>query len=203
MRSTAGRGCRRSITRLVRAAALNRPAHRAHEPPVRAPGTRGRPVARRAELLRHASALHDIGKIGVPDRVLLKPGKLDAEEWEIMKTHAELGASLLADSPTELLQLAEVVARTHHERWDGAGYPAGLAGEEIPLVGRISTICDVFDALTSARPYKEAWPVEDALMEIAAQRARQFDPELVDAFLGLWPDDVRPAAEAEPAVAAR
>jgi hypothetical protein len=155
-----------------------------------------------AELLRHAGALHDIGKIGIPDRVLLKPGKLDADEWEVMKTHAELGASMLADSPTKLLQLAEVIARTHHERWDGAGYPAGLAGEDIPLVGRICTICDVFDALTSARPYKEAWPVEDALAEIAAQRGRQFDPVLVDAFLALWPEDVRHAAHAEPVGAA-
>jgi CHASE2 domain-containing sensor protein len=145
-----------------------------------------------AELLRHASALHDIGKIGIPDRVLLKAGRLDAEEWEIMKTHAALGASMLADSRTPLLQLAEVIARTHHERWDGSGYPAGLAGEDIPLVGRICSIADVFDALTSARPYKQAWRVEDALAELDRQRGRQFDPRLVDAFLGLF--DGHPAA---------
>jgi putative two-component system response regulator len=147
-----------------------------------------------AELLRHASALHDIGKIGIPDRVLLKAGRLDAEEWEVMKTHAALGASMLADSRTPLLQLAEVIARTHHERWDGSGYPAGLAGDDIPLVGRICSIADVFDALTSARPYKQAWPVEDALAEIDRQRGRQFDPRLVDAFLGLF--DGHPAASA-------
>jgi CHASE2 domain-containing sensor protein len=151
-----------------------------------------------AELLRHASALHDIGKIGIPDRVLLKPGKLDAEEWEIMKTHAELGANMLADSRTDLLQLAEVVARTHHERWDGTGYPAGLAGEDIPLVGRICTIADVYDALTSARPYKQAWPVADALAEIRSQSGRQFDPRMVEAFLGLFPEETAALAELEP-----
>ena len=156
-----------------------------------------------AELLRHASALHDIGKIGIPDRVLLKPGRLDAEEWELMKTHAALGASMLADSRTDLLQLAEVVARTHHERWDGGGYPTGLAGDAIPLAGRICAICDVFDALTSARPYKDPWPVADALAEIARQSGGQFDPQLVDAFLALWPDAVRPEDAAEPAAAAR
>jgi len=155
--------------------------------------------AQDAELLRHASALHDIGKIGIPDRVLLKPGTLDAEEWEIMKAHAELGASMLADSRTDLLQLAEVVARTHHERWDGTGYPAGLAGEDIPLVGRICTIADVYDALTSARPYKEAWPVGEALAEIQRQSGRQFDPVMVDAFLGLFPEEAAALAAAEPA----
>jgi CHASE2 domain-containing sensor protein len=143
-----------------------------------------------AELLRHASALHDIGKIGIPDRVLLKPGKLDAEERALMQTHAELGASMLADSRTELLHLAEIVARTHHERWDGSGYPAGLAGEEIPLPGRICAIADVFDALTSPRPYKDAWPVADALAEIRRQSGAQFDPRVVEAFLALFPEAV-------------
>ena len=126
-------------------------------PAVRAP--RRSPRACRpseAETLRHAARLHDVGKIGVPDRVLLKPGRLDAEEWAIMKTHAEIGASMLAGSPSPLVQLAEAIARTHHERWDGSGYPAGLRGEEIPLAGRICAICDVFDALLSARPYKDA-----------------------------------------------
>src|SRR3954452_14389978 len=151
-----------------------------------------------AELLRHASALHDVGKIGIPDRVLLKPGKLDAEEWEVMKTHAMIGASMLADSRSELLQLAESIARTHHERWDGTGYPARLRGEDIPLAGRICSICDVYDALVSPRPYKEAWPVEDALAEIAAQSGRQFDPQLVAAFLGLFGEDDRSARAAVP-----
>jgi CHASE2 domain-containing sensor protein len=158
-----------------------------------------------AELLRHASALHDIGKIGIPDRVLLKPGKLDAEEWAVMQGHAALGASMLADSRTPLLQLAEVVARTHHERWDGTGYPAGLAGEAIPLVGRICTIADVFDALTSARPYKDAWTVGDALAEIRRQSGVQFDPRMVEAFLGLFPEQAAapPEGTPEPAGAAR
>jgi CHASE2 domain-containing sensor protein len=140
-----------------------------------------------AETLRHAAVLHDIGKIGVPDRVLLKPGKLTPEEWEIMKTHAEIGASMLAGSRSPLVRMAEVIARTHHERWDGTGYPAGLAGHDIPLVGRIVAVCDVFDALRSRRPYKEAWPTPEAIAELAAQRGRHFDPELVDLFLELAP----------------
>ncbi|HET6507151.1 MAG TPA: HD domain-containing phosphohydrolase [Baekduia sp.] len=138
-----------------------------------------------AETLRHAAVLHDVGKIGVPDRVLLKPGKLDPEEWAIMKTHAEIGASMLSGSPSPLVRLGEEIARTHHERWDGSGYPRGLAGEEIPIAGRIVAICDVFDALRSRRPYKAAWTLEDALNEIAAQSGRHFDPELVALFVPL------------------
>ncbi|WCB92526.1 hypothetical protein DSM104299_01222 [Baekduia alba] len=141
--------------------------------------------ARDAETLRLASVLHDVGKIGIPDRVLLKPGRLDAEEWAIMKTHAEIGASMLSGSPSPLVQLGEEIARTHHERWDGSGYPAGLRGTEIPLVGRIVALCDVFDALRSKRPYKDAWTLEQALDEIRGQRGRHFDPELVDLFLPL------------------
>jgi putative two-component system response regulator len=157
-----------------------------------------------AELLRHAAALHDVGKIGIPDRVLLKPGKLDGEEWKIMKTHATIGASMLADSRSELLQLAESIARTHHERWDGTGYPARLRGEEIPIAGRICSICDVYDALVSPRPYKVAWAVEDALAEIASQSGRRFDPQLVEAFIGLFGADQRPApAPAQDTAAAR
>jgi len=155
-----------------------------------------------AELLRHASALHDVGKIGIPDRVLLKPGKLDREEREIMKRHASIGAAMLSDSPSELLQLAEAIARTHHERWDGAGYPQGLRGEEIPLAGRICAVCDVYDALVSPRPYKDPWSQHDALAEIVALRGRHFDPELVEAFLLLWPEDVRPSPDAAPSPAA-
>jgi CHASE2 domain-containing sensor protein len=136
-----------------------------------------------AETLRHAAVLHDVGKIGVPDRVLLKPGRLDEEEWAIMQTHAAIGASMLAGSPSPLVQLGEEIARTHHERWNGAGYPAGLRGEEIPLAGRICAICDVFDALCSRRPYKDAWTLEEAITEIARQRGRHFDPALVDLFL--------------------
>jgi putative two-component system response regulator len=136
-----------------------------------------------AELLRHASVLHDVGKIGIPDRILLKPGKLDPDEWETMKAHAEIGASILAGSATPLLQAAEEIALTHHERWDGSGYPGGLAREEIPLAGRICAICDVFDALRSERPYKGPWPREDALAEIRNQSGSHFDPRLVEVFL--------------------
>jgi CHASE2 domain-containing sensor protein len=138
-----------------------------------------------AETLRHAAVLHDVGKIGVPDRVLLKPGRLDPEEWVVMKTHAEIGASMLAGSDSPLVQLGEEIARTHHERWDGSGYPAGLRGEAIPLAGRICAICDVFDALRSRRPYKEPWTLEATLAELARQRGRHFDPHLLDLFLEL------------------
>jgi CHASE2 domain-containing sensor protein len=138
-----------------------------------------------AETLRHAAVLHDVGKIGVPDRVLLKPGKLDAEEWVIMKAHAAIGASMLSGSDSPLVQLGEEIARTHHERWDGTGYPAGLRGSEIPLSGRICAICDVFDALRSRRPYKEPWPMDQAIAEIRRQSGHHFDPELVALFLPL------------------
>jgi HD-GYP domain-containing protein (c-di-GMP phosphodiesterase class II) len=140
-----------------------------------------------AEMLRYASAMHDIGKIGIPDRVLLKRGRLNAEEWEIIRTHPVTGGEILAGSESPLLQLAEQVARTHHERWDGGGYPAGLCGEEIPLAGRICTICDVYDALVSKRSYKESWTVEDALAEIERGSGTRFDPELVAAFMRLVP----------------
>jgi len=138
-----------------------------------------------AEMIRHASALHDMGKIAIPDAVLLKPGKLDGNEWQLMKTHTDAGAELLAGSRSPLLQLGEVIARTHHERWDGSGYPAGLAGEEIPLSGRICAICDTYDALVSKRPYKEAVSQQDALAEIRRCSGTQFDPRLVEVFVGL------------------
>jgi hypothetical protein len=138
-----------------------------------------------ARMLGHASAMHDVGKIGIPDRVLLKPGPLDDDEWEIMKTHTSKGAEILADSTSPLVQMAEEIARTHHERWDGGGYPEGLQGEEIPLSGRICAICDVFDALISRRPYKEPWPRLNALDEIAEGSGTHFDPALVSAFLAM------------------
>jgi putative two-component system response regulator len=137
----------------------------------------------RAEMMLQASALHDIGKIGIPDRVLLKPGKLDAEEWELMQTHTTIGAQLLAGSSSEVVQMAEQIALTHHERWDGKGYPHGLAGEDIPFESRICTIADVFDALVSERPYKKAWPVSEALAEIARMSGSAFEPWLADVFL--------------------
>ena len=105
-----------------------------------------------AELLRHASALHDVGKVGIPDEILSKPGPLDDDEWETMKTHTTIGASILSGSASPLVQLSETIALTHHERWDGSGYPHGLSGEQIPLAGRICAICDVFDALLSDAP---------------------------------------------------
>jgi CHASE2 domain-containing sensor protein len=149
-----------------------------------------------AELLQNASVLHDIGKIGIPDAVLLKPGRFTPEERAVMETHTTIGSQILADSPSRMLQLAEEVARTHHERWDGGGYPSGLAGEQIPLTGRIAAVCDVFDALLSKRPYKEAWTIDDAIAEIVAQRGKHFDPNLVDAFLTLVPE-LRGEIEAE------
>ncbi|WP_006786322.1 HD-GYP domain-containing protein [Thiorhodospira sibirica] len=134
------------------------------------------------ERMLHASPMHDIGKIGIPDGILLKPGKLDPEEWEIMKTHATIGAHILDGDDSDLLVMAREIALTHHERWDGAGYPRGLAGDQIPLVGRIVAIADVFDALTSERPYKRAWTVEDALNYIRENNGRHFDPQIVAHF---------------------
>jgi CHASE2 domain-containing sensor protein len=141
-----------------------------------------------AELIGEAAALHDVGKIGIPDAVLLKPGKLDADEWAIMRRHPEIGARMLAGSASPLMRRAETIALTHHERWDGSGYPAGTAGIDIPLEGRICAVCDVFDALLSPRCYKPAWALDDVLGELERQRGKQFDPELVDAFLTLVPE---------------
>jgi putative two-component system response regulator len=134
-------------------------------------------------LIRLAAPLHDVGKIGIPDAILLKPGRLTGEEYEQIKTHTTIGAEMLAGGAFPLLRVAEEIARTHHERWDGSGYPAGMAGQEIPIAGRIVAIVDVYDALTHDRPYKEAWTTEAALSEIKSQRGRHFDPRVVDAFL--------------------
>jgi len=139
--------------------------------------------AERCNLLFLASAMHDLGKIGIPDSVLLKPGKLSAEEWEIMKTHTVIGAQGLADSRFLLIQLAESVAHYHHERWDGAGYPCGLSGEEIPLEARIVSIVDSFDAMLSNRPYKKPMPLAEVLDIIRNGRGRNYDPDIVDIFL--------------------
>lgn len=137
-----------------------------------------------ADLYRWAAPLHDIGKVGIRDAILLKPGKLTTEEFERMKAHTTIGARLLTGSRFPILKLGEEIARTHHERWDGNGY-IGLAGDDIPLAGRIVSVCDVFDALTHERPYKQAWPVDRALAEIASQRSLMFEPRLVDAFFNL------------------
>jgi response regulator RpfG family c-di-GMP phosphodiesterase len=136
-------------------------------------------------LMRQAAPLHDLGKIAVPDHVLLKPGPLTSEEFEVVKTHAALGARVLAGSDSELLATAERVARSHHERWDGSGYPDGLAGEAIPLEGRLVHVADVFDVLVHERPYKESWTVEAAAEEIRRGAGTQFDPRIVDAFEAL------------------
>jgi putative two-component system response regulator len=140
--------------------------------------------AEESALLRRAAPLHDIGKVAIPDRILLKPGRLTPEEFEEMKEHTTAGARILGGSASPLLQMAEVVAASHHERWDGSGYPRGLAGEDIPLHGRLVAVADVFDALTHARPYKDAMPVEVALEEMEAMRG-SFDPRVKAAFDGL------------------
>ena len=141
-----------------------------------------------AEMIRHASLMHDVGKIATPDAVLQKPGKLTDAEWVVMRRHTTEGARILTGSRSRLVQMAEEIALTHHERWDGSGYPRRLQGQDIPLVGRITAVCDVFDALISKRHYKEAWTLQDALAEIARQAGRQFDPRLVEAFLALVPE---------------
>ena len=138
-----------------------------------------------AHLIRQAAPLHDVGKIGIPDSILLKPGKLTDEEFAAMKHHTIIGANLLSEGHSPVMLLAERIALSHHERWDGNGYPQGLKGEEIAIEGRILAVVDVFDALTHERPYKKAWAVEDALAEITRCEGAQFDPEIVQAFLQL------------------
>ncbi|MDQ5815951.1 MAG: response regulator [Actinomycetota bacterium] len=134
------------------------------------------------DLVFRAAQLHDIGKIGIPDAILLKEGHLSPAEFDRMKDHTVIGARILSENRFELLRLAEEIAMTHHERWAGGGYPRGLTGPEIPLIGRVVALADVFDALIHKRPYKQAWSVDRALEEIAGERERQFDPNVVDAF---------------------
>jgi len=137
---------------------------------------------RQMELIERAAPLHDLGKIGISDVILLKPGRLTHEEFEVIKTHTRIGAEILAGSGSPLLRLAERIALTHHERWDGQGYPDGLCSEEIPLAGRIVAVADVFDALTHDRPYRRAWPLDEAVREILSRAGQQFDAGVVDAF---------------------
>jgi len=139
------------------------------------------------ELILIASPMHDIGKIGIPDAILLKPGKFEPHEWEIMKTHAAIGGKLLDGDDSELMCMAREIALTHHEKWDGSGYPNGLSGEAIPVAGRIAALADVFDALTSERPYKQAWSVEAAVDLIKENSGKHFDPKLVELFLSNLP----------------
>jgi putative nucleotidyltransferase with HDIG domain len=137
--------------------------------------------------IQDAALLHDVGKVGISDRILLKRGRLSAEERMTMMRHVEIGARILGQARSPVLRAAAEIARSHHERWDGTGYLAGLAGEEIPLSGRITAVADVFDALTHERPYKTAWEVERALAEITGQAGRQFDPRVVAAFASIDP----------------
>jgi putative two-component system response regulator len=166
-----------------------------------------------ADLLMNAAPMHDIGKIGIPDRILQKAGDLDENEWTIMQRHALIGAEILGNDDSALLQMARTIALTHHEKWDGSGYPQGLVGEEIPRVARIVAIADVFDALTSERPYKSAWSIEDATDALRAGAGTHFDPLLVELFLeqmdrlleirATFTDDLDPSAEVVGSRAAR
>ncbi|AOY58787.1 MULTISPECIES: HD-GYP domain-containing protein [Desulfococcus] len=137
------------------------------------------------ENLRYAAPMHDIGKIGIPDRILLKPGKLDAEEWDIMKQHTVIGGKILQGADNDFLKMGEKIALSHHEKWDGSGYPNGLEKDEIPMEGRIVAVVDVFDALTSKRPYKDPFPTEKSFEIIEEGRGGHFDPDVVDAFFDI------------------
>ena len=136
-----------------------------------------------AELLLNAAPMHDVGKIGIPDAILQKPGKLDDAEWVVMRRHPEIGAEIIGEDNSKLLQMARRIALAHHEKWDGSGYPAGISGDAIPLEARIVAIADVFDALTSVRPYKKAWPVEEAVALIRNEAGKHFDPAMAECFI--------------------
>jgi putative two-component system response regulator len=144
--------------------------------------------AEECELIRLGSQLHDVGKVAIPDSILLKPGKLTTDEFDTIKTHAEIGYRMLAGSNSEVMQVGAWIARSHHERWDGTGYPFGVASEEIPKEGRIAAIADVFDALTSDRVYRSAFPVKVVVEMMQAERACHFDPELLDVFVEALPE---------------
>lgn len=144
--------------------------------------------ARICEMIHATSPMHDVGKIGIPDHILLKPGKLDADEWQTMKTHTTIGGKILSGGENNaLMRMARTIAMTHHEKFDGNGYPHGLSGKDIPIEGRIVGLCDVFDALTSDRPYKKAWTVEAAVDEIRNSSGSHFDPDVVECFLTILP----------------
>jgi putative two-component system response regulator len=140
-----------------------------------------------ADKLFQAAPMHDVGKIGIPDHIMLKPGPLDADEWKVMRRHPEIGAEIIGEHNSPLLKAAWMISLTHHEKWDGSGYPRQLRGEDIPLIGRIVAVVDVFDALTTERPYKKAWSVEDALALIQRESGKHFDPELVRLFMNILP----------------
>lgn len=140
------------------------------------------------ELLFEASPMHDIGRIGIPDNILLKPGKFNPDEWEIMKTHVTIGYDILKDNDSDLLNMAAIIALEHHEKYDGSGYPYGKKGDDIHLFARIIAICDVFDALTSKRPYKEPWTVNDSINHIRGESGKHFDPVLCELFINSIPE---------------
>lgn len=140
------------------------------------------------ELILNAAPMHDIGKIGIPDNILLKPGPLTASEWETMCRHPQIGADIIGHHGSPLLEMARVITLCHHEKWDGSGYPGGLKQEEIPLVARVVAVADVFDALTTKRPYKEAWPIERAVDHMHENKGSHFDPDLIPLFDKLLPE---------------
>jgi putative two-component system response regulator len=148
------------------------------------------------ERIRRAAPLHDVGKIGIPDAILLKPGKLTRAEFEEMKHHTRIGAEILGQNRSKLMRLSEEIALTHHEHWDGSGYPAGLIGESIPISGRNDAVADVFDALTNIRPYKPAWSLHEALAEIQRLSGTHFDPAVVAAFMSIGHNELFPRADA-------
>ena len=150
------------------------------------------------DILLTASPLHDIGKVVIPDAILEKPGKLTRQEFDIVKKHTVAGYDILKGSNSPLLRVAAKIALTHHEKYDGSGYPQGLSGNDIPMAGRICALSDVFDALTSARPYKKAWPVKDAVAEVHRNRGKHFDPELVDVFDSVLPELLKTKAKFRP-----
>lgn len=150
-----------------------------------------------ATMIKHGSPLHDVGKVAIPDAILHKPGKLDADEWKIMQKHVEYGVEILSHSKRRLILVAKEIAATHHEKWDGSGYPNKLAGDNIPVSGRISALADVFDALGSKRSYKDAWTDDDIRKELIAQRGKHFEPKLVDLLIDNW-DDFIAIREAHP-----
>ncbi|HEY9192191.1 MAG TPA: HD domain-containing phosphohydrolase [Methyloversatilis sp.] len=143
--------------------------------------------AEMAQELLHAAPMHDVGKIGIPDRILSKPGKFDRDEWAIMQSHVEIGVRIIGEHPSGLLSMARRITASHHEKWDGSGYPEGLSGEDIPIEARIVAVADVFDALTSERPYKPAWPVGVACAHLVEQKGLHFDPHLIDLFMESLP----------------
>ena len=148
-----------------------------------------------SQLVQQAAPMHDVGKIGIPDRILLKPTPLTPDEWRVMRMHPGIGAGIIGKHDAPILKIARRISLTHHEKWDGSGYPRGLKGEEIPLVGRIVALADAFDALTSERPFKPAWPVENATTYVREQAGKHFDPRLAQLFLDLLPEILKIRAE--------